>query len=610
MMAGPVSVSTADPADAGNISIRVVVLPRKLEEQDSPSEIEDDPIDLVADEMLAESGASPIASYLERPKTGKLCVVFLVNGQRHDGLDNSFIVQQLGFKYLRKRMMIIIDVDGLRPEALGELIQGSRQGFYKGRVWEAIFGRVVATLKGDPDLQKLEEDAEAEVAELQAGDQKVKEALDTLIDAHHHYADHAIAGKGGEVGLEQAESALGAATPVPESLVSLLSPEHGQAADYPVLAVIPEASSCTLRPGIDRVLTVTSHPSSAWSALASLTSTVDPKVPELHVAEDRAAKSAAIRLLFDPPKDFDPSDYPVRTTLRFLARFNGQKEVRQLAIALTIKPHTPPPEPELLDEPTVLKVSTRQPVRLWLGSTDTHVRVRWNGKDDLTLGPSPRWVLKGGCVSTGRTGIATIFSQPRKGRFSLLVALPPDATVGEELRFEIIAAGPHGVSLTAAFDAVVSERPEPLQPEPRLISGFVPGGASRRPPYALRYITKDQWENGTCFGGENWGASDAAAYQEPTDKQPLTLLINQDMDSLEAFRKHLTARKLTENEVKSRLLKYTSHVAFHLYQMYQSAQSLVVTDDDESYRPPTPNEQRAEIHRVAMTLLKLMQVSR
>jgi uncharacterized membrane protein YebE (DUF533 family) len=149
-----------------------------------------------------------------------------------------------------------------------------------------------------------------------------------------------------------------------------------------------------------------------------------------------------------------------------------------------------------------------------------------------------------------------------------------------------------------------------------MINGKVPAGASRRPPYELKYIEREHWDNGSCFGGEDWTAEDAGAYQEPTDKQPLTLLINKDMGALEAFRKHLVARKLSENEIQTRLLKYTSHVAYHLYQMYQYAQnfagqvSVPGQEEDSQERAPTSPEQRSEIHRVSMTLLNLMQVSR
>jgi hypothetical protein len=49
---------------------------------------------------LLDKAATPLGSYLEHSK-GKRCIVFLVNGQRQESLDNSLIAQDLGFKYLR-----------------------------------------------------------------------------------------------------------------------------------------------------------------------------------------------------------------------------------------------------------------------------------------------------------------------------------------------------------------------------------------------------------------------------------------------------------------------------------------------------------------------------
>lgn len=600
-----------DESTLGTIGVRVVVLPRKATPEDMNADT-DEPSDISPDEVLSEIGPSPVASYLERPKTGKLCCVFLVNGQRQEGLDNGFIVQQLGFKYLRKRMMIVVDVDGLKPESLGELMQGSRQHFYQGRVWEAISSRLIATLKGDPDLQKLEEEAEAEVAELEAGDQKVKEALDTLIEAHHQYSDHVTHGAGLEPGHQDAEALLGTAPPVPATLVSLLNPDQGQPSDYPVLIAKPDTTSLWIKPNSERSLEVSASPPNAWPALASMAHTLDSKIPELHISEERSASALTLKLRFDPPSDFDEEDYPLRTTLRVFARFNGFKESRELAVALTMKPPAEPHEPELLDSPTFLRVSTRQPVRLWVGGTDTHVRVRWDGKDDLAIAPLPKWTFKAVRLSPNATAIPTTFSQPNKGRFSLLVTLTPDAKVGDEHRFEIVGTGPDGRTLTTVFDAVVAQKPDPPKPEPRMVTGNIPSGASRRPPYDLKYIEKAQWDNGTAFGGEDWTEQDAGAFQEPTEKKPLTLLINKDMAALESFKNHLIARKLTENEIQTRLLKYTSHVAYHLYQMYQYAESFDASqaDEDGTDRRPTPQEQRFEIHRVAMTLLNLMQVAR
>jgi hypothetical protein len=173
--------------DFGTIGIRVVVLPR-LQKGKGTAPDDDDPQLVDPDDPMPDEGKTAVSSYLESPKRGKLCCVFLVNGQRQEAMDNTLIVQQLEFKYLRSRMMIIVDVDGLRPEALGKLMQGSRQSFYKGEVWDAVLRRLVATLKNDPELRQFEREAEAEVASLQGGDEKVREALDALIESHHKQA--------------------------------------------------------------------------------------------------------------------------------------------------------------------------------------------------------------------------------------------------------------------------------------------------------------------------------------------------------------------------------------------------------------------------------------
>jgi len=598
----------SDPSNSGfgTIAIRVVVLPRKKDQADRATS--DGPLDLDPDELLPEDDASPVTSYLERPKGGRLCCVFLVNGQRQDGLDNGFIVQQLGFKYLRKRMMIVVEVDGLHPEALGELMQGSRQGFYRGRVWEAISARLVATLKDDPEIQKFEDEAEAEVARLEAGDEKVKEALDTLIEAHHHYGERSAAGPGGaDAGSESADDVLGAGKEITEKLVSLLT--SGPASDYPVLVPVPNVSSLSLRPDEERAIAITARPANAWPALASLTHVVDPSIPELHVEENRTAENATLTLRFREPVGYDPEEYPLRTTLRLLGKFNGFAETRQCAIALTIKPTLPPPPPILLSDPTFLRVTSRQPVSLWRGSADTHVRLRWDGEDDLVLRANP-WTFTGRCLTPGREETRIGFSEPRRGRFAALIGLSDDDQVGDQLAFEVNAVGPDGRPLgPVQFSGIVADRPPKAEGAPRLTTGTLPTGALRRPPYELKYVPRDQWDNGTCFGAKDWGPEDAGAYQDPTERAPLTLLINTDMQALDEFKKFLAAKKLVESEIQMRMQKYTSHVAFHLYQMYQAAQN-PLEDDDGIARPPKPEEQQAEVHRVAMTLLRLMQVSR
>jgi hypothetical protein len=274
-----------------------------------------------------------------------------------------------------------------------------------------------------------------------------------------------------------------------------------------------------------------------------------------------------------------------------------------------MKPAKKPEEPELLDDPTYVRVTTRQPVRLWMDEADTHVRLTWNGKDSLAVTPAPRWAFHGRCTTTGRESITTTFSQPRRGRFSLLVPLPPDAHIGEELDFTVVAENRDGKTLTAHFHAIVTEREKPTKPEPRKVVGAIPSGVSRRPPYELKSIHRDQWDNGTCWEGQDWTGDDAAAYQEPTEKSPLTLIINKDMTALQDLKNFFVEKKLTENVIGARLQKYTSHVAYHLYQMYQAAQTNAAKDEQSGDgRPPSTAEQRAEINRVALTLLKMMQV--
>jgi len=76
--------------------------------------------------------------------------------------------------------MIIATLDGLKPEALADIMQGSREHFYPGVVHGAIVGRLTATLRKDPDLEELEAEAERQISELRSGDAAVKNALDQL----------------------------------------------------------------------------------------------------------------------------------------------------------------------------------------------------------------------------------------------------------------------------------------------------------------------------------------------------------------------------------------------------------------------------------------------
>lgn len=585
----------------GFLSIRVIVLPPKQKKVESKSTDDVLPLDLEPDEYLAGVGATPLSSYLESSR-GKRCCVFLVNGQRQESLDNSFIVQELGFKYLRNRMMIVVDVDKLAQEAIGRLMQGSRQGFYKGNIYEAMIKRIVSTLKNDPDLLRLEEEAEEQVSELKAGDEKVKQTLDQLIESHHEHGWHATAGTGAS-GEHQGDE-LGFKTLTKGGVVSLLPPDTGQAADYPVLMSQPTSSNIRLRPDQEREISIKSLPSNHWPALSQFTVDDDPTVPELTVKAEKLPDQGKLTLLFIQPEGFDTDQYPVRAKLRVTGTFNGIKEPRQLELRILVKPDQQHQDSELIDVPTWLRVSSREPIKLKLGDNDTHVRLRWDGKDHLLSGNGARWHLSAKLLDEGRTSPAFHFSEPNFGRFSLLISPQSDWQIGERLMFAVTAECASGQKLVASFVSEVVPMPDEHPPEnkPRLVDGEFVAGANRRPPYDLKYITRDDYDTTPCWNEAAWSDMDPGCFKEPTDRMPLTLIINQDFEALREYRRVLT-KKNTEQNVERKVNKYTSHIAYHLYQMYQASQVKKEEDPDSA-----DARRREEIRRVALTLIKLMDV--
>ena len=68
----------APAGEFGTVSIRVVVLPKKKKDDGIASKAtgQADVLDLGEDELLPETGPTPMSSYLETGKGGKQCVVF------------------------------------------------------------------------------------------------------------------------------------------------------------------------------------------------------------------------------------------------------------------------------------------------------------------------------------------------------------------------------------------------------------------------------------------------------------------------------------------------------------------------------------------------------
>jgi hypothetical protein len=599
------SLTSELPDDYGVIAIRVVVV-KRLTDADGNSDVPEIPLDASDDEVLPTSGKTPVSTYLEDSKRGKECCVFLINGQRQEAWDNAFIVRDLDKKYLRTRMLIIVDLDGLRPEAMGELMSGDRQGFFQGKAYDAISARLAAALRKDPDLERLEEDAEREISELKTGDEAVKQALDQLIDEHHAAAERVSSG------LEQSGEGKGQKSFGKDiNTVTVVAPQEiGTATTGPYLIGTPGGAALRLHPDERTTLKVETSPATAWADVGQLHVEIKPAVENLTVKTARDDARATVTMDFEEPDDWGDDSYPVETSIRITAMIKGHAEPRVLERQIVIskpKKRKPRKPPVLLEVPTFIKVTSRQPVAIVAGGADVHVRLRWDGMDSLAAGSSPQWTFSATCTNNA-TVPSIAFTRPRNGGFEALIQPPKGLESGTQLTFDVTATGPSGATLKAVF---VGEVVGP--PLPRKVKQMVPEPASqRRPPYDLNYVNESKWDSGTCWGQRNWTGADCGCFIEPSQTKALTLIINEDMELLRQYRDSLTSRKLEPATVKERVTRYTSHIAFHLYQMYQHFRDTekAFKADDSNIKPPTTEDMAGEVNRVAATLIKVMEVSR
>lgn len=596
------SLDTSLSEGHGTITIRVVVLAKTLAAGAAPSSTDETPVDAAPDEVLPDTDKRPISTFLEEPKRGRQCCVFLINGQRQHAWDNQFVVRDLELKYLRNRMIVIVDCDGLKPEAVAELMQGSRHQFYEGNVYSAVESRVVATLKGDPDLRRLEEEAEDEISSLQAGDEVVKAALDQLIEAHHDSASHTDHGHT-QTGAESRQDGIAGALVQTQDVVVSADASVGVEGSEPVLNLRPDVAAIRLKPNEARRMTIYAKPDGAWKLLESMVVTFDPPLKELQVTRTSQINAEDVELKFVEPEDFDDDEYPIDTTLRATATFKGHVEPRIIERRVVVNPpkkREKKPRPPLKDDPSTIKVTSRQPIKIVIGGPDVHVRLRWDGKDELVVGNPPAWVFRASCESPS-VEPQIFLTRPEGGRFELLVQAAPALKAGEQLKFDVEAIGP-GKTLTTAFLADVVE-----PPSARKVSNKIAGGGQRRPPYDLRYVTKENWGEETCWDSA-WSAGEPGSFEEPGAKSPLTIFVNQDMELLATYREALLAKKQAETTIQQRINKYTTHIAFHLYQMYEKKKQ-ALTQPAEGIEAPSEDQMRDEIKRVARTLIKLMEVA-
>jgi hypothetical protein len=597
----------------GTISVRVVVLkPKKGDEPDEdddegPPDEEPDTGDVTA--------KSPLAPYLEKKAHGKWCTVFLMHGQRHHSWDNAYISRDLGFKLLRDRTMVIVDLDGLSVDAMSEIIQCSRQGLFEGKVYFAIRDRIIQTLKSDPDLKRLQMEAEQKALDLETGDEAVKNKLDQLIEGHHATA-HGDGPGTQDLGPVSAEGIHFGNGRSDQHVVVMGDAGQGEAATLPAMVTFPHVSAVRLHPGQSKQVVIVSLPREEWANLEEFQAEVASDDENLTGQVNRGDDRATVIVNF-AATDYDDEDFPVHGSIRAYARFKAHAEPRALTIPVVVtkKPTVEPPPPiELLDEPTFLKMRSRQPVRLIADGPAVHVRMQWNGKPSLLRSSNPKWQFGGRCLTLDtfpRMG----FGFMDDGRLEFILYPPHGLLTDTTLHFEVEANGADGKQLRITFRAVVVPPPQPAGAEPRkVLSDAPPAVGQRRPPYDLKYISEKDWKNSKlpCWKeGVEWTGGDAGSFIEPTETQPLLILvINQDMELLKTYREGMVKRKLDPPRIKDRTNKYISHVAFHLYQMYgEQKRRQKASAVDPEVRPPDEMEMRAEINRVGTTLMRLMEVS-
>ena len=138
---------------------------------------------------------------------------------------------------------------------------------------------------------------------------------------------------------------------------------------------------------------VTSSPRDDWTKLTELTAELDPEVKGLTLVTDRQGGGARLILAFTEPNDTDDEEYPIDTHLLVFARFRGHPETRMLKVPVVVgKPKNRPHRElrPLKDDPTFLKVASRQPVKLVAGG-GVGSREAAMGRPGFSDGSPPPW---------------------------------------------------------------------------------------------------------------------------------------------------------------------------------------------------------------------------
>ncbi len=355
-------------------------------------------------------------------------------------------------------------------------------------------------------------------------------------------------------------------------------------------------------------------PPEAWTKVQAISVQLAPALPEMTIKDvDLDGGGKLITLYFAEAENADQEEYPIEATLQVVAKFDGYAELRLVEKDIVVSPlrrRQPRKAPQLLDEPSTVTIVTRQPVKLELGGATTHVRVRWDGKDELVNGSRPKWHIRARCRTLNTFPVIN-HTSPHDGRFELLIDTPRSLLAAQDLEFDVEAVGPKGKVLSATLRARL-EPPAHDEPEGPGIRKRKVAEILEAPvrPYQFKLIGEEDWDTGTPYWNKpQWDAKSVGCFVAPTRRDPLVLVVNKDHEGLKDAREQMIKRGLHESTIEERQTKYYIHIGVHLYAMYRYRRQLERAPAAEGDQVPThamDDMMEAEIERAAGTVLHLL----
>lgn len=126
------------------------------------------------------SKTEPTASYIGPDQA----VTMTLSGQRQDSESRTWLRNRTELSFLVKNLVVQVDVDGLAPLGKRELFSSTRERAVDSDLRDHIYKEVVAVLRGDEELRRLErEERDRLLAQsTEQVDEKIRERLRKRID--------------------------------------------------------------------------------------------------------------------------------------------------------------------------------------------------------------------------------------------------------------------------------------------------------------------------------------------------------------------------------------------------------------------------------------------